>query len=74
MASVFIIRSKGLIILVIEDNGCGMDLAEVEKKKRLGIVGIRERAELLGGVCILDSEQEKGTIIRVEIPVEESDE
>ena len=60
-------RDKG-IILVIEDDGRGFDLQAVKGSARLGLPGIRERAEMLGGTCLLESSPGSGTTLVVEIP------
>ena len=60
------------IILRIEDDGKGFDvaarLAEAHHKKRMGILGMRERVALLGGVMEIRSRPMQGTRIFVELP------
>jgi len=60
-------RDKG-IILVIEDDGRGFDVAAANRSSRLGLPGIRERAEMLGGTFLVDSSPGSGTTLVVEIP------
>jgi signal transduction histidine kinase len=66
-------RSKDLILLEVEDNGVGFDVAAVEasydQRGSLGMVNLRERAELVNGVLRIDSVKGKGTKISVTIPV-----
>ena len=50
------------------DAGQGFDPDHVNKK-RYGLVGMRERARLLGGQATIDSAPGKGTRIRVELPI-----
>lgn len=57
------------LILRIVDNGKGMLLAEAEQQRRLGIVGMRERAYMLGGECRLQSSPGEGTQIEVQLPL-----
>jgi signal transduction histidine kinase len=61
------------LYLVVEDDGIGFDpqslAAEQESGKHLGLVAIRERAELLGGEMTIDSEPGRGTRIIVRIPM-----
>lgn len=64
---------KKKITLVIADNGKGFDLSSVLKNRGrdgrgLGLLGMRERAELLAGTCHVESELGVGTHIQVEIP------
>ena len=62
-----------LIRLEVEDNGRGFQperfLAAGEKS--LGLLGMRERASLIGGQLKVVSTPESGTIVTVEIPVTE---
>jgi signal transduction histidine kinase len=44
------------------------DQAPPAKSDRLGLVGIRERAEMLGGSLFIESEPGVGTTILVEAP------
>jgi signal transduction histidine kinase len=66
---------EGLGLLEIEDNGKGFDLAEIdafyEKRGSLGLVNMRERAELVNGILTIDSSQGKGTRIRLVFPFTE---
>lgn len=64
-------RGDGVVV-IIEDNGCGMDLKSMVGKpdKGLGLYGIRERAELLGGKLTIESEPGKGTSLFVMLPLE----
>lgn len=60
-------RDKG-IILVVEDDGHGFDLEAASRSSRLGLPGIRERAEMLGGTLLVESSPSSGTTLVVEIP------
>jgi signal transduction histidine kinase len=70
-ASVILIRQNGTITLLIEDDGKGFDArkVETEQSKSLGLLGIKERTNLIGGDCDIESEQGQGTSIRIKIPV-----
>ncbi len=61
-------RVQNSVKLFIEDDGVGFSLDAVEQKDRLGLVGIRERAEMLGGSLTIESSPGKGTSIIVEVP------
>ena len=57
--------------MIIEDDGKGFsDIAGRKRTKGLGIVGIRERVESLGGKFHIRSKPGEGTRIRVTIPLE----
>ncbi|MEJ2285099.1 MAG: PAS domain S-box protein [Desulfobacterales bacterium] len=67
-----IIKSYPHIIFRAEDDGVGFDTQIVGKDRRsLGIIGMRERATLLGGTFQLRSLPGEGTRIRIEIPFSE---
>ena len=69
-----IIKSYPGIIFVAEDDGMGFDTNIVGKDKRsLGLLGMRERASLLGGTFQLRSSPGRGTRIRIEIPFGEEE-
>lgn len=70
-ATVGILQHDGSISVEITDNGCGFqaqDAAPARGRKRLGLLGMRERAEMIGGTFAVDSTPGKGTTIQVEIP------
>ena len=54
------------MVLVIEDDGRGFDLTG--PSAGLGLVSMRERAELVGGTIRVDSREGSGTTIAVEVP------
>ena len=58
-----------VVRLKIEDDGSGFVPASVNSSAAgLGLTSMRERAELIGGIFLLQSESGKGTTIEVEIP------
>lgn len=58
--------------LVIWDNGKGFEsptgLGDLAKAGKLGLVGMRERAQLLGGTLHIDSHPSKGTELTIVVP------
>jgi signal transduction histidine kinase len=61
------------VVVIVEDDGCGF---EVERLMRgpldehwLGLYGMRERAELLGGTLTIESAPGVGTTVFVEVPL-----
>jgi len=54
--------------LAVRDEGSGFDPAGVDGK-RLGILGMRERAELLRGTFVVRSTPGKGTSVEVNLPM-----
>jgi signal transduction histidine kinase len=59
--------AKDCVALTVCDAGVGFDPTSLDSK-RLGILGMRERAELLGGTFAVKSDPGKGTEIHVVIP------
>ncbi|MBK7894970.1 MAG: sensor histidine kinase [Candidatus Promineifilaceae bacterium] len=57
------------LIVEISDSGPGFDLAGTAVYSRLGLVGMRERVELLGGQFELHSTPGHGTTIRTHLPL-----
>jgi two-component system CheB/CheR fusion protein len=60
------------LVLMIEDNGRGFDQKAVsngKKKGGLGLIGMRERATMLGGALEIETARSKGTTIIVRVPV-----
>ena len=56
------------IVIIIEDNGVGIDMQKARETGHLGLVGMQERAEMLGGKLLVDSSAQVGTTLVVEIP------
>jgi PAS domain S-box-containing protein len=65
-ASLFI--SDKEIKLEIRDNGKGFIVEEIANKKTLGLMGMRERATLLGGTYEISSIPQKGTAVIIVVP------
>ncbi|MES1224142.1 MAG: histidine kinase, partial [Bacteroidota bacterium] len=63
-------QANGKITLSIEDNGKGFDKKKTVGKRTLGILGMKERAEMMGGRYEIKSNPGKGTIVLVEIPTQ----
>jgi len=65
----------GLAILEIQDDGVGFDVSTVtnnyENRGSLGMINLRERAELVNGLLNFQSQPGKGTLIQVYIPLTE---
>ena len=61
-------RRNGQIVLVVEDDGQGFDVEAAARSGRLGLLGIRERAEMFGGHLVVESSPGSGTTLVVEVP------
>jgi signal transduction histidine kinase len=60
----------GAAVLEITDNGRGMTQDQIDNPHSLGLIGMRERAELLGGTVVIDSSPGEGTTLRVTLPLD----
>jgi signal transduction histidine kinase len=65
--SVLVARKSGSVTAVIEDDGVGF--SPEEPGEGLGLVGMRERVELLGGRLALESRPGAGTTVAAEVPL-----
>ncbi len=65
-------RREGFIIVEIEDNGVGFDVeavdANYDQRGSLGMINMRERAELVEGTLRIQSARGQGTKISVLVP------
>jgi signal transduction histidine kinase len=61
----------GTLLLEVRDDGCGFDFSDAFATVRghLGLIGMRERAERLGGELDLVSHLGTGTQVRVTVPL-----
>ena len=66
-------KSTTGVKLSIRDDGRGFDVAAAEQRSArggsMGLLGMRERVELLGGKCAIHSAPDAGTTIQVEFPL-----
>ncbi|MCX5804822.1 MAG: PAS domain S-box protein [Proteobacteria bacterium] len=62
-------REGNNIVLEIKDNGKGISDKEKTDLHSFGILGMRERAIILGGEFIINGVRGKGTTVRVKIPL-----
>jgi len=57
------------LVVRIRDNGRGIDDERVRKSKSYGLLGIRERAQTLGGTARIYRADEGGTVVEITIPL-----
>jgi signal transduction histidine kinase len=72
-AEVVITKVDDAVRMEVRDNGKSFAVETVlhaRTYRRLGLVGMRERIEMVGGRLVIESEPGRGTIIRAEIPFE----
>jgi len=66
-------RQEDFVCCSIEDDGAGFDvkaLASGRIRQGLGLIGIQERLQVLGGTCEIHSILGQGTTLNVKIPLE----
>lgn len=61
-------ENRHVLVLEVRDNGRGISDAEIHSTKSIGLLGMRERAALLGGQIWLRSGPGRGTTVTVHIP------
>jgi signal transduction histidine kinase len=69
-ASVRLLRTGGTAEITISDDGTGFDIRSASNSGGIGLVSITERARLLGGTVSIVTTLNKGTQVRVRIPID----
>jgi len=67
-AEVVVREGENDLEVTVRDQGCGFDVADVPSS-RYGLRGIRERAELFGGIAEITSQVGSGTMVFVRLPL-----
>lgn len=65
-------REQGEVVLTIKDDGSGFSADLVEQMQSLGLLGMYERALVMGANFLLDSMPGRGTTITLRVPLDES--
>ena len=58
------------LVLTVKDNGRGIRDREISDRKSLGLLGMRERASILGGELNVCGTSKEGTTLKVQIPLD----
>jgi two-component system, NarL family, sensor histidine kinase DegS len=76
-AQISINYAEGNVTVAIKDNGKGFELPSginnLARSGKLGLTGMQERAQLLGGTLGIEARHGKGTIVTVNIPVQQTE-
>jgi signal transduction histidine kinase len=72
-ARVTVQQENGELVVTVEDNGVGFRVKDVmrhpDENKRLGLLGMMERAAMLSGKLDIESKPGKGTKVQLRIPL-----
>ena len=64
------LRERGqMLTLIVKDNGRGITKAQRSNAKSIGLLGMGERARLLGGRLTIAGVQGRGTTVTVQVPI-----
>jgi signal transduction histidine kinase len=72
-AGVLVVFGEKEVNILVEDNGCGFDVDTTLNKPGhpcWGLLGMKERAALVGGECAITSTPGAGTLVEVSMPLE----
>lgn len=70
-ADVILDRRDHHVVLIVEDNGSGFDHeTRLNTTEGIGLIGMRERANLIGGALEIESVPRKGTTVFVRVPTD----
>jgi signal transduction histidine kinase len=67
--SVVVGRREGQVTVAIEDDGVGFDPDTGFRTGQLGLLGIRERVTLAGGMFAIESAPLRGTTLLARLPI-----
>jgi PAS domain S-box-containing protein len=68
-ASVVLTATRARVQLTVEDDGVGFDVRSPSREGCVGLLGMRERLELLGGSLRLESAPGRGTTVSARLPL-----
>lgn len=68
-----LVEREGIVIFRLQDNGIGFSMHDDQNAGSYGLRNVEERAIEIGGICKIVSIPNEGTIIEVQIPVEQEE-
>ena len=70
-------KQDGNLVVTIRDDGQGFDVARVDSSYdqcgSLGLLNMRQRAEMLNGTLSIESAVGQGTLVKLTVPLQTSD-
>lgn len=70
--SIYLKKADESLVLEVTDNGHGISQSQIDNPKSLGLLGMKERALVLGGTFTINGLTHKGTNVKVLMPMESS--
>jgi signal transduction histidine kinase len=67
---IILLQRADELMVEVHDNGKGFDPASAAMRKSFGLLGMRERATVLGGSIDIASRPEQGTLVSLRIPMQ----
>jgi PAS domain S-box-containing protein len=67
--NVILHRENGMLHLAVSDNGRGFNHLKLSEVEGLGVLGMRERASLVGGDLVVKSTIGEGTQVYLKVPI-----
>jgi signal transduction histidine kinase len=68
MVDIVLSAEHSIIAVEVQDDGLGINVANLSKPRALGLIGLRERFEALGGGLTAEHRKPHGTTLRVFLP------
>jgi signal transduction histidine kinase len=67
-----LVQENESLLLRVQDWGQGFEVSMIEQDEaeHLGLIGMQERAQMINGVCKIESQLGKGTCVEVILPLE----
>jgi signal transduction histidine kinase len=65
-----LMEEASALVLTVKDNGRGISEEEIANTRSIGLVGMRERAMLIGGEIALQGAPGKGTTMTLRVPLD----
>lgn len=66
-----LVKNDQRLVLMIEDNGTGFDLEKLRHSEGIGLNNVETRTKVLGGELNIESAPNRGTVIIIEVPIDE---
>jgi signal transduction histidine kinase len=64
-------EQAGRLLIEVQDDGAGFDPAQADPDSRYGLLGMRERARVIGAEIEVESRPGSGTAVRLHLPLAE---